>query len=209
MTCTVASMGEGHWGSMRQTSMPIWCSTGRPFREEVSRTHIRPSGVGASAESSAGAWVPRSNIEASDRNSGPGKTGALGRDEVVAKRGETEADGRGERQVSSRWGWRHEDTVRSLLIVQRGIVKGYSTEVLPTGSPESRKGGAKKAEERGENKSRGFSQIKAIRDKCAAKEKLAEDKIAEERTGQSPNIRLGKNHIRRIWTELRITRNVL
>ena len=26
---------------------------------------------------------------------------------------------------------------------------------------------------------------------------------------ESPNIRLGKNHIRRIWTELRITRNVL
>ena len=53
--------------------------------------------------------------------------------------------------------------------------------MLPTGSPESRKRRAKKAEENeAKQKAEASAQIKAIRDKCAAKrKKLAEDKITE------------------------------
>ena len=44
---------------------------------------------------------------------------------------------------------------------------------------------------------------------CGEKEKLAEDKITEAEQDNHPIYVLEKNHIRRIWTGLRITRNVL
>ena len=63
-----------------------------------------------------------------------------------------------------------ENLSESLHVKAEGIVKG-TAQVLPTGSPESRKARAKKAEENeAKTKAEASAQIKAIRDKCAAKE---------------------------------------
>ena len=124
----------------------------------------------------------------------------------MAKREETERMTetlREEQKTSSRKQTLEEDIENlseSLHVKAEGIVK-VQHRVLPTGSPESRKGGLKGRGERGENKSRGFSPNKRLFEiNVRRKEKLAEDKITEAEQDNHPIYVLEKNHIRRIWT---------
>ena len=92
------------------------------------------------------------------------------RDEVVAKREETERMTetlREESKTSSLGSRRLEEDIEnlseSLHVKAEGIVKGYSTGCLPTGSPESRKRRAKKAEENeAKTKAEASAQIKRL-----------------------------------------------
>ena len=137
------------------------------------------------------------------------------RDEVVAKREETERMTETLREESKDLQLRKqtleediENLSESLHVKAEGIVKGTAQGVADWFTGKSKRRAKKAEENEAKTKAEASAQIKAIRDKCAAKEKLAEDKITEaDRT--ITQYTSWKNHIRRIWTELRITRNVL
>ena len=108
------------------------------------------------------------------------------RDEVVAKREETERMTETLREESKDLQLRKqtleediENLSESLHVKAEGIVKGTAQGVADWFTGKSKRRAKKAEENEAKTKAEASAQIKAIRDKCAAKEKLAEDKITE------------------------------
>ena len=108
------------------------------------------------------------------------------RDEVVAKREETERMTETLREESKDLQLRKqtleediENLSESLHVKAEGIVKGTAQGVADWFTGKSKRRAKKAEENEAKTKAEASAKIKAIRDKCAAKEKLAEDKITE------------------------------
>lgn len=108
------------------------------------------------------------------------------RDEVVARREETERMTETLREESKDLQLRKqmleediENLSESFHVKAEGLVKGTAQGVADWFTGKSKRRAKKAEESEAKTKAEASAQIKAIRDKCAAKEKLAYDKIKE------------------------------